>query len=129
MNHPVNQPESFGKAQIAKESTSNEMSYFQFLSLLPESDSSRQRPGIKRVFSGPGVNLILATFLPGQSLPDHSAIHPITVQCLAGSLSFTCGIEKVVLSSGDLVHVPAHVVHRVDYLSGDKAIMLLSMLT
>lgn len=114
------------------------MTFHDLIQAAPESKQQGDRPALKRVFSGQGVNLIVASFLPGQCLPDHTAAHPITVQCLSGALMFTCGEEKAELHPGRIVHVPARELHRVDCPgvedglgvsepSSEPSIMLLSM--
>ena len=80
----------------------------------PTPDPARARPAVARVLQGAGANLILFSFAPGQSLPDHHAAHPITVQCLRGDLDFTWGGRTVRLAPGTVVHLPAYVTHRVD---------------
>lgn len=54
----------------------------------PDPEHPRGRPAVKRLMVGDGANLIAFTFAPGQSFPDHSVAHPITVQCLSGELTF-----------------------------------------
>ncbi|WP_051298187.1 cupin domain-containing protein [Brevibacterium album] len=86
------------------------------LALAPAADPERRngRPSVKRLLQADGANLIAFTFAPGQSLPEHTAAHPITVQCLSGLLTFTCEGETTVLTPGTVVHCRAHVEHRVD---------------
>lgn len=94
----------------------------------PEPNPARPRPAVKRVLSADGANLILFSFLPGQDLPDHKAAHPITVQVLQGTVTFSCGGEEEVLTPGHIVHLPAYVPHAV-ICSKEPALMLLTMLT
>lgn len=105
------------------------LTFHDVMAAAPDPKPQGDRPAIKRIFSGDGVNLIVAVFLPGQCLPDHTAAHPITVQTVSGQLSFTCGDEKATLTPGSLVHVPAYEQHRVDYddPSGDPVVMMISM--
>lgn len=110
---------------------STPMNILQVLEDAPPAQPARPRPAVKRLLQGDGANLIVFTFSPGQSLPDHQAAHPIVVQCLSGSLDFGCDGEKVRLEPGTLIHLPDHVVHRVDCPadSEGEAVLLLSMLT
>lgn len=103
------------------------------LNLLDAAPAPREgsRPGVQRLLQGDGANVIAFTFTAGQSLPDHQAAHPITVQCVQGGLDFTCGDETVRLAPGVVVHLRDHVVHRVDCPADAEgtSILLLSMLT
>lgn len=95
-------------------------------------DPTRDRGTVRRMLTGDGVNLITFTFAPGQSWPDHQAAHPITVQCLAGTLDFTVGERTVRLGPGVVVHLKERVLHRVDCPenAADPAnVLLLTMLT
>ena len=95
-------------------------------------DPSRDRGAVKRLLTGDGANLITFSFAPGQSWPDHQAAHPITVQCLAGTLDFTVGKRTVRLDPGVVVHLKERVLHRVDCPAdaADPAnVLLLTMLT
>ena len=105
------------------------MSFHDLCAVAPEPKVEGDRPAIKRIFSGAGVNLIMVVFSKGQCLPDHSAAHPITVQTLTGSVTFSCGECCETLTPGTLVHVPAYERHRVDYAgsNGEPVIMMISM--
>ena len=129
---PTNSPETFGTAsQLGPASA---MTTINLLDSAPDTDPQRPRPGVQRVLSADGANLILFSFAPGQSLPDHKAAHLITVQTLRGQLNFTYGEETVALTPGTIVHLPAYEVHKVEAAAADSgtstpAILLLTMLT
>src|SRR5690625_4088121 len=74
----------------------------------------RKAPAAKRSVQAEGGNVIAFTFAPGQSMPEHQAAHPITVQCLSGHLDFTVGEEVISLDPGVVVHLPARVPHGVE---------------
>lgn len=97
----------------------------------PPPQPDKSRPAVKRLLQGDGANLIAFTFSAGQSLPDHRAAHPITVQCLSGVLDFGCAGETVRLEPGVITHLPAGLTHRVDCPAGASgpAVLLLTMLT
>ncbi|MGO1399314.1 MAG: cupin domain-containing protein [Brevibacterium yomogidense] len=97
----------------------------------PQPGHPRGRPAVKRLLQGDGANLIAFTFAPGQSFPDHSVAHPITVQCLSGELTFGCGGETIRLTPGTVVHCRERVLHRVDCSDDapDANVLLLTMLT
>lgn len=103
------------------------------LSLAPEPDASRPRPAVRRLAQADGANLITFGFLPGQDLPEHSAAHPIVVQCLSGTLDFGFEDQLVRLTPGKIVHLRERVIHKVECpadASPDVAhVLLLSMLT
>lgn len=129
---PTNSPDTFGTASHSGEDSV--MSALNLLDIAPDTDPHRPRPGVQRVLSADGANLILFSFAPGQSLPDHKAAHPITVQALRGKLNFTYGDETITLTPGSIVHLPAYEVHKVEATpeGGDPstpAVLLLTMLT
>lgn len=124
----TNTPDSFG---TATEHPPAEMTTLNLLDDAPAPRPDKRRPSVKRLLRGDGANLIAFTFTPGQFLPDHKSAHPITVQCLSGTLDFGCGEETVRMSPGVVLHLREHVVHRVDCPEDAEgpAILLLSMLT
>ncbi len=126
---PVDTPEGFGEAGIRG---SGPMTVLPLTELSPTPDPRRPRPAVARLLQGDGANLITFTFAPGQNLPDHRAAHPITVQCVSGTLDFGCGGETARLAPGTVIHLREHVVHRVDCPADapDEAnVLLLTMLT
>lgn len=116
-----------GEGEDGSATTRNVLS----LAAPPDPDHPRGRPAVKRLLQGDGANLIAFTFAPGQSFPDHSVAHPITVQCLSGELTFGCGGETIRLTPGTVVHCRERVLHRVDCPKSapDANLLLLTMLT
>lgn len=128
---PINDVTTFGEASHSSEAA-EALTSLDLIAEAPPAQTDRPRPAVKRVLSANGANLILFTFAAGQSLPDHKAAHPITVQTLRRSVTFTCGGTKVLLEPGKIIYLPAYVPHRVDFAEKDgaePAIMLLTMLT
>lgn len=126
---PVNSPATFGEAEVHD---SDAMTILSLLDVAPSPTPQRPRPAVQRLLQGDGANLIVFTFAPGQSLPDHRAAHPITVQCLSGSLEFTCGDQTAPLDPGVVIHLREHITHRVDCPADapDEAnVLLVTMLT
>ncbi|GAA4512201.1 cupin domain-containing protein [Brevibacterium yomogidense] len=101
------------------------------LAAAPNPDHPRGRPSVKRLMQEDGANLVTFTFAPGQTFPDHSVAHPITVQCLSGELTFGCGDETTQMTPGVVVHCKERVTHRVDCPESAPAssVLLLTMLT
>jgi beta-alanine degradation protein BauB len=101
------------------------------LAQAPPANTSRTAPVASRLIQADGGNVIAFTFAPGQSMPEHQAAHPITVQCLSGHLSFTAGEDTVDLQPGVVVHVPARLRHEVACPAdtGRSSVLLLTMLT
>lgn len=101
------------------------------LAAAPNPDHPRGRPSVKRLIQEDGANLVTFTFAPGQTFPDHSVAHPITVQCLSGELTFGCGDETIRMTPGVVVHCKERVTHRVDCPESAPAssVLLLTMLT
>ena len=124
---PLNTPETFGNP--ARQGGAG----MTVIDLLEDAPAAKEgvRPGVQRLLQGDGANVIAFTFTAGQSLSDHKAAHPITVQCVSGVLDFTCEGRTVRLDPGVVVHVRDHVVHRVDCPAGTDgtSVLLLTMLT
>ena len=123
-NLPINDATTFGDATH----DGSVLTALNMLDEAPTPDPTRPRPAVKRVLSADGANLILFSFTPGQDLPDHKAAHPITVQVLHGSVTFSCGERDETLTPGRVVHLPAYVPHAVA-CGTEPALMLLTMLT
>lgn len=124
----INTPESFGEAE---QPPGDSMTFINLIAAAPPARPDKPRPAVKRLLQGDGANLIVFTFSPGQSLPDHRAAHPITVCSLKGDILFSCDDETVPLSPGTIVHLKQHITHRVDYPADatGEAVLLLTMLT
>lgn len=98
----------------------------------PAPSPARPRPAVKRLLQGDGANLLTFTFAPGQDLPDHTSAHPITVQCITGTLDFGCGEQTIRMTPGMVIHLREHISHRVDCPADapdDSNVLLLTMLT
>lgn len=99
--------------------------YTQLEEALPPLKQDSARPSVQRL--SPGV--VLFHFGPGQSLNDHKAVHPISVQVLSGTLEFgISGGKTYTLEQGSLLQLDKLIIHRVDNISTEPAVLLLSML-
>ncbi len=125
---PVNKPDTFGESALTD---SEQMTVLAVPAMTPAPDPARKRPSVIRLLQGDGANVISFGFAPGQELPDHKSAHPITVQCLSGTIDFTCGGETVRMSPGTVIHLREHVVHAVTCpaTAEGEAVLLLTMLT
>ena len=101
------------------------------LAAAPQPDHPRGRPSVKRLLQEDGANLVTFTFAPGQSFPDHSVAHPITVQCLSGDLTFGVGEESIRMTPGVVVHCKERVIHWVECpdTAPESNVLLVTMLT
>lgn len=97
----------------------------------PAADPNRSSPVAQRLVQADGGNIIVFTFAPGQSMPEHQAAHPITVQCLSGSLDFTVEGRTVSMDPGVVIHLAARVPHDVacPVNATEDSVLLLTMLT
>lgn len=133
---PVHSPATFGSPSRSQDQ-GTPLSVIDVLGCAPEPRKGAPRPAVSRLLSAQQANLIVFTFLPGQSLPEHKAAHPITVQCVQGALEFCCGNDTVALTAGMVCHLPAYAVHSVacperegsDATAAETSILLLTMLT
>lgn len=126
---PVYRPDGFG-TPAARDSDS--MTVMPVTEQAPAPNPQRPRPAVKRLLQGDGANLIAFTFAPGQNLPDHTAAHPIIVQCVSGTLDFSSGGDTARLRPGTVIHLREDVMHRVDCpadAAEDASVLLLTMLT
>ena len=124
----LHETDSFGEAELTD---SEHMTVLDVPAMTPDPVTPRKRPSVSRLLQGDGANLITFGFAPGQDLPDHKAAHPITVQCLSGTLDFTCGGQTVRMTPGRVFHLRAYVVHAVECPADaeGEAVLLLTMLT
>ncbi|WP_293771281.1 cupin domain-containing protein [uncultured Corynebacterium sp.] len=112
---PLNDVTTFGDARHAADASTpgGHITCLDFIAEAPAPAPSRPRPAVTRVLSADGANHIVFTFLPGQTLPDHKAAHPITVQVLRGAVTFGCEGTDYPLTPGRAVHLPAYLPHSV----------------
>ncbi|QPK78434.1 cupin domain-containing protein [Corynebacterium lizhenjunii] len=118
---PLHDASTFGTPQTTG------LEFLDLLADAPSADTTRARPAVQRLHSGARANHIVFTFSPGQTLPEHKAAHPITVQALRGEVEFSCQGTTHVLRPGTAVYLPAYVVHSVQ--AQQDAVMLLIMHT
>ncbi|WP_245822838.1 cupin domain-containing protein [Brachybacterium avium] len=126
---PVYRPDGFGTPASRD---SDPMTVLPLTEQAPAPNPQRPRPAVKRLLQGDGANLIAFTFAPGQNLPDHTAAHPIIVQCVSGTLDFSSGGDTERLRPGTVIHLREGVMHRVDCpadAAEEASVLLLTMLT
>lgn len=71
-------------------------------------------------------NITLFSFDAGQNLSEHTAPFDAIVQVVEGKAKITINKKGYILSSGDIIIMPANIPHAVEAL--DKFKMLLTML-
>lgn len=74
----------------------------------------------------PGGSLTLFAFDAGQGLSEHTSPFEAMVVVLEGTLALTVGGKPVRAGAGDIVRMPANVLHAVD--AAESARVLLMML-
>ncbi|APQ54416.1 Cupin [Corynebacterium pseudotuberculosis] len=129
MDVPTNTPHTFGDAHY--DSDERKATILDVLREAPKADPDRKIPTVSRLLQAEGANIIVFTFTPGQILNDHKAAHPVTIQCLKGSLDVECPDQTVRLTPGKVLHLPQRVIHKVSSPSeaSSEAILLLTMMT
>ena len=97
----------------------------------PVADPNRSSPVAQRLVQADGANVIVFSFAPAQSMPEHQAAHPIIVQCLSGYLDFTAEGETVSMVPGVVIHLAARVPHDVvcPVNASENSVLMLTMLT
>lgn len=80
-------------------------------------------PAAKRIITADRATIVAFTFAKGQVLTDHHAPHPITVQTLAGDITFRVEGRDHALPPGRLIHVPETVIHSV-YANAESTFLL-----
>lgn len=71
------------------------------------------KPRAQNVLRTDSAHVVLFEFAAGQELHEHTAHHPVLVQCLAGHVELLVGDERADLRPGDLAHLPRMVTHAV----------------
>lgn len=119
---------SQAQAEVTGEPTTTTINVLQ---QAPAADPNRSSPVAQRLVQADGGNIIAFTFTAGQSMPEHQAAHPITVQCLSGHLEFTVEGETVPMAPGVVIHLAARVPHEVACPVNVRqdSVLLLTMLT
>lgn len=75
------------------------------------SDPAGRRPQITVLHRGETETLIRLAFHAGQTMPDHTAAHPIVVLGQAGAIDFTVGGATHELAPGTAIRVDQRVPH------------------
>jgi len=80
----------------------------------------------RTIHDGDDSKAILFGFAPGQSLSEHTASRPATLQFLSGEAELALGDEVVDAHAGTWVHMPARLEHSVR--ARTQVVMLLVLL-
>jgi quercetin dioxygenase-like cupin family protein len=65
------------------------------------------------VFKSEDLEVLRLVLPAGKSVPEHSVVGEITVQCIEGSIDFEAGGQTQVLHAGQLLYLEGGVTHRV----------------
>ena len=71
------------------------------------------------------LNAVLFGFAAGQSLSEHTAALPATIQILSGNALVTLGDESFQVESGAWIHMPPHMKHSITAQSQLTMLLLL----
>ncbi|MFT4085646.1 MAG: cupin domain-containing protein [Gordonia sp. (in: high G+C Gram-positive bacteria)] len=77
----------------------------------PNFADTGDRPSVSVLHRGESETVIRLAFLSGQSMPDHTAAHPIVVLGQAGSIGFTVDGSSHDVAPGTAILVDARVPH------------------
>lgn len=78
---------------------------------MAEYTESRVKP--VSVLKATGANVVVFAFAPGSELREHTALQPVLLQSLAGTLEVQIEGETFPLNPGDILHIEPHVAHSV----------------
>lgn len=78
------------------------------------------------VFRDEHIRVVVFAFDEGQELTEHTASVPAILEIVSGRLDLELGKERVEVSPGSWVHMPARLPHSVRAL--EPSVMLLTML-
>lgn len=78
---------------------------------MAEFEESRVKP--VAVLKSTGANVVVFAFPAGSELREHTAIYPVLLQALEGTLDVKIGGQEFQLTPGDLLHIEPHVAHSV----------------
>ncbi len=65
------------------------------------------------VLKATGANVVIFSFAAGTELREHTALQPVLLQALEGTLNVQMEGGSFSLSPGDLLHIEPHVAHSV----------------
>ncbi|MFT3716731.1 MAG: cupin domain-containing protein [Gordonia sp. (in: high G+C Gram-positive bacteria)] len=77
----------------------------------PNTDDTGERPTVTVLHRGDTETVIRLAFLSGQTMPDHTAAHPIVVLGQDGTITFTVDDTAHRLVRGTAIRVDARVPH------------------
>ena len=91
---------------------------------MPSSAASEAKPAI--LVKTPHLEVRRLVLPNGKVIPSHKAPGPITVQCLAGRVIFTCHGRSPELLPGDLLYLSALEPHSL--VAHDDSVLLVTLL-
>lgn len=93
---------------------------------MAEYDEGRVKP--VSVLKATGANVVVFAFDHGAVLREHSALQPVLLQAVEGTLSVTIDGQQFELTPGDLLHIEPHVQHSVTALEQAKLQLIVLMI-
>ena len=75
------------------------------IDVLDQINFADTKPVIRTLLPGPGPRVVLLCLRAGQGIPEHTAANAITVQALAGRVTFYDGPAEVEIKSGTLLRM------------------------
>jgi quercetin dioxygenase-like cupin family protein len=79
------------------------------------------------LFKSDDLEVIRLVLVAGKSLPPHKVAGEITIQCIEGRLDVTAEGRSHVLAAGQLLFLPAGVVHGVVALESASALVTIAL--
>ncbi len=95
-------------------------------SLLNELTYNDEKPAITVLMETPLTKEIRIAMKAGQTMRDHKAPFPITVEIFEGSIEFGVDNELLTLGKGDLISLDSNVVHNLKALNNSVVRLTLS---
>jgi quercetin dioxygenase-like cupin family protein len=79
------------------------------------------------LFKSADLEVIRLVLPAGEGLPSHSVAGEITLQCIEGRISFTCGAGARELAPGQLVHCAAEEIHELRALEDSSLLLTIAL--
>ena len=88
----------------------------------PETDGPLNEASMRRKLKSQGYSCIKYTFPPGTDFPDHTHNVSKKDSIIAGQFRFAMKGREVILQPGDMIEVPAGVVHNASVIGSESVV-------